>query len=325
MVLSNIVPQCSLGVPANQTPRRILKMLSGQRGLSAAGVHHHARPNTILVGSGPIDRKVGYFGGQLRTHFDPEAGYPNRIYMDLFIDIAAGSMVTSVLLDLPESIDDRWSKKLLEMLAPFASARKYLILPREQDGNVPKDFPGGWSATFVSYFTLRGSVDQTPDRPNTTGSATSMRPSVEVCPLAAAADPSSVAPLKIYDLSDFTIDRLMPVGLDRFFAPPDHVYDRRSKQTHPIAMSLMRGLGIVFEQPFTFDEQTRSIRKRQARLGRRWPGRSHTQESNRIKAIGRIAGTVKRSSARALPSRSSAMSTTILESLFCTSRAERAI
>ena len=110
-------------------------------------------------------------------------------------------------------------------------------------------------------------VKQTDRGADTTDAVEEMKTKLKFYPLSALSDPAKRPKLQYFDMTEMSIDRIPPEGLDCFRVLASVVKDEPSTQTDAYAMGMMKAIGIAPGQPFQPDDRMRGILERASSTG----------------------------------------------------------
>lgn len=273
-VLRGFEPEYVRGVPTNETAQRMFDELAYQRatqvylwGLAAVGMHQYRKANGEAMGGGSDRHKIGYLGGLLKSNIEHVTGNPDSCYIECFIDTHDGPVMVEAPPELPGLLDDMWQKPVVDIIAPISPSGKYLIVPPGWGGKAPADCVVARPATYVTWFALRGGVEQTATGPDTSTAVELMRTKLIFYPFTTDGAEPDASPMEYYNVSDLAINRVMPEGLEFFYALAEVVSSEAPEQTDSFAMGLMRSIGIEPGGTFQPDQRMRAILTKAASTG----------------------------------------------------------
>jgi hypothetical protein len=264
--------QYELGVPTAETAKHMFDELAYQRavqvylwGLPAVGMQQYRVANAAGMGGGSDDYKIGYLGDMLKSSIEHLTGNPDSMYIDYMFDTHQGPIVAEVPPTLPGFIDDMWELPVIDVIAQNSTTGKYLIVPPGWQGKVPDGHTVVRPNTYVSWMLLRGNVQQTPSGPSTQAAVAEMKEKLKIYPLGAAA--AQRPKLQFFNMSDKTLDRVPPEGMDYFRRLAEVVGTEPETQTDAFAMGLMKSIGMEPGKPFKPDARMTEILNRAAATG----------------------------------------------------------
>tara|TARA_R110000751_G_scaffold30439_1_gene77799 strand:+ start:619 stop:2106 length:1488 start_codon:yes stop_codon:yes gene_type:complete len=267
-------PEYRLGVPTDDTARKMLDELDYQRavqvylwGLPAVGMQQYRMSNAQGMGGGSDQWKVGYLGDLMRVNVGHLTGNPDSMYVDYFFDTQDGPIMAEVPAALPGFIDDIWEKPVVDVIPAVSASGRYLIVPPGWEGEAPGDTVVVRPATYVSWMLLRGNVERTEDGPDTSAAVALMEEELKIYPLSAMDDPSARPTLEFFNMSGMDLDRIPPEGLAYWERLAEVVSEEPGTQTDAFAMGLMKAIGLAPGQPFEPDDRMRKILERAAVTG----------------------------------------------------------
>jgi hypothetical protein len=272
---SEFTPQYQLGVPTRETAERMFDELAYQRavqvylwGLPAVGTQQYRVANTKAMGGGSDAYKVGYLGGMMKSSLLHLTGNPDSMYIDYFFDTREGPIVMECPPTLPGFITDMWEIPVVDVIEKVSPRGKYLIVPPGWKGEAPADHVVVRPNTYVSWLLLRGNVEQTAHGGDSTKAVAEMKSKLKIYPLSAANNSSAQPKLQFIDITDKSIDRIPPEGIDYYKRLAEVVTSEPLTQTSDYMMGFMKSLGMEPGKPFAPDARTTKILERAAETGK---------------------------------------------------------
>lgn len=256
------------GVPTAETTRKVYDNLDYIRGIEVflnfipATSQEGLRLGAVETGASKSNQAL-LFDQLMDSNPLYLTGNTDTVYCMFFLDLQAdGPTVVEIPPGVgPGTVDDAFFRYVIDMGAPGPDAGKggkYLILPPDYKGEIPKDKRDGGeyfvakSTSYVNWVPLRGFlVDGKPDV-----AVKTFKDGVKVYPLSQAANPP---PMEFISASKLPINTIHANDFE-FYQELDHVIQKEPVAfIDPELRGLLASIGIVKGKKFAPDERMKKI------------------------------------------------------------------